>query len=78
MYNEGKMYDAHESARGNYAWLAQEVELGISPVDSRAASCVQCGICDAKCPQQIPISQWMPVVHKVLGENGAYQSTPTM
>ena len=78
MYNEGKMYDAHESARGNYAWLAQEVKLGISPVDSRAASCVQCGICDAKCPQQIPISQWMPVVHKVLGENGAYQSTPTM
>jgi predicted aldo/keto reductase-like oxidoreductase len=38
----------------------------------RAEQCIQCGVCEAKCPQGIPISRWMPVIHRVLGESEAY------
>ena len=75
IYNKGKMYDKPEGARGEYGWLGQEFKIGISSEDTRAASCVQCKICDEKCPQSIPISQWMPVVHEVLGEGQSYRST---
>lgn len=27
----------------------------------------QCGECEEKCPQSIPISAWMPIIHQVLG-----------
>ncbi|GAK51366.1 aldo/keto reductase [Candidatus Moduliflexus flocculans] len=76
IYNKGKMYDKADGARGEYAWMSQELKLGIATIDTRAAACVECGVCDAKCPQQIPISSWMPVVHQVLGEGREYQSRP--
>lgn len=34
----------------------------------RASSCKQCGKCEERCPQKIPIRQWMPEIHRVLGE----------
>jgi predicted aldo/keto reductase-like oxidoreductase len=72
-YNEGVMFDKPEASRGHYAWLkfAYE-EQGIFDHDVRAASCIQCAECEEKCPQGIPISEWMPVIHKALGENGPY------
>ena len=76
IYNKGKMYDKADGARGEYAWMSQELKLGIATIDTRAAACVECGVCDAKCPQQIPISSWMPTVHQVLGEGRDYQSEP--
>ena len=76
IYNKGKMYDKADAARGEYAWMSQELALGIATIDTRAAACVQCGVCDAKCPQQIAISSWMPTVHQVLGEGREYQARP--
>lgn len=72
-YNEGVMFDKPEAARGHYDWLkfAYE-EQGIFEHDVRAAQCIQCGECEEKCPQSIPISEWMPVIHQALGENGPY------
>jgi predicted aldo/keto reductase-like oxidoreductase len=72
-YNEGIMFDKPEASRGHYGWLkfAYE-EQGIFDHDVRAAQCIQCGECEDKCPQGIPISQWMPVVHQALGENGPF------
>jgi predicted aldo/keto reductase-like oxidoreductase len=35
--------------------------------------CIHCRECESKCPQQIPISEWMPVVHAVLGEGQSYE-----
>jgi len=72
-YNEGVMFDKPEASRGHYGWLkfAYE-EQGIFDHDVRAAQCIQCGECEAKCPQGIPISEWMPVIHQALGENGPY------
>jgi predicted aldo/keto reductase-like oxidoreductase len=38
----------------------------------RAALCIQCQECEAKCPQGIRTSEWMPIIHEVLGENRPY------
>lgn len=34
---------------------------------NRASECIQCRVCEEKCPQKIPISEWMPKVHALLG-----------
>jgi predicted aldo/keto reductase-like oxidoreductase len=62
-YNEGPMYDKPDAARGSYGWI---------PEDARANACIQCRECEDKCPQSIPISEWMPIVHEVLGEEKPY------
>jgi predicted aldo/keto reductase-like oxidoreductase len=67
-YNGAVMYEDLAGARGHYDWMASAAEQGIFDTDVRAAMCVQCGQCETKCPQRIPISEWMPVVHEVLGE----------
>lgn len=67
VYNEGIIYEKPESARQGYnLW---------TPPDQRANNCTQCRVCEEKCPQSIPISQWMPIVHQVLGEGKAYRKT---
>jgi predicted aldo/keto reductase-like oxidoreductase len=40
--------------------------------EERAKSCVDCGECEEKCPQAIPISDWMPYLHQVLSEKEKY------
>ncbi len=68
-YNAGIMYDKPDASRGHYGWLEYAYSVqGIYDHDMRAAACVQCGECETKCPQSIPISEWMPVIHSVLGE----------
>jgi predicted aldo/keto reductase-like oxidoreductase len=76
-YNDGIVYDKPDNARGQYRWwkYAHEVQH-ILPNDVRAASCIQCGECDDKCPQKIPISSWMPVIHSVLGEGKPFVKSP--
>jgi len=34
------------------------------PAAKRAVACIQCGECEEKCPQDIPIRRWMPRVHE--------------
>lgn len=60
MYNEAAMYNDLQGARFAYNRFMQE--------DARAANCIQCDECISKCPQNIPISTWMPVVDDVLGQ----------
>ena len=72
IYNSGLMYDKPDSARGQYAWIAESYRLGISDANQQAVSCIQCGDCESKCPQSIPISEWMTVIQEVLGENQPY------
>ena len=67
IYNEGVMYDKPDQARQSYKWLSE---------DKRASACIQCRECEEKCPQSIPISEWMPSVHEVLGEGKAYAECP--
>ena len=58
MYNEGVAYGDLQLSKALYNWHFQESE--------RASSCVSCKVCETKCPQQIPISEWMPKVHASL------------
>ena len=75
-YNEAIMYDAPEAARGHYQWQGDWFAGGNLEYDVRAIACIQCAECESKCPQDIPISQWMPVIHHALGEGGPFVSHP--
>lgn len=63
-YNHVAMYEALDDYRNEYKrWI---------PDDQKAAVCIQCDECLSKCPQQIPISTWLPVVEEVLGLDRPY------
>jgi len=62
LLNNGAMYDAMGEMRREYQNLAE---------GERADACIQCRECEAKCPQHIPISDWMPIVQDVLGQGKA-------
>jgi len=59
VYNDGIMFDDEPGARIAYNRLTAESE--------RASQCIQCRICEEKCPQRIEISEWMPKIHAALG-----------
>ncbi len=59
VFNVGIMYNTLTEARRHYQRILEE---------ARASACIQCRLCEEKCPQSIPISEWMPLVHQVLGE----------
>lgn len=58
IYNEGVIYDKEQNARGDYLFMSEEV---------RAANCLNCRVCEEKCPQKISIGEWMATVHRKLG-----------
>jgi hypothetical protein len=63
IYSHGAIFEAPALARQAYAWLAEE---------ARASACLDCGQCEELCPQNIPISKWMPRIQSVLGEGQPY------
>jgi predicted aldo/keto reductase-like oxidoreductase len=63
IYNQGPMYEKPDRAREGYKFI---------PEEERASACIQCRECEEQCPQSIPISEWMPLVHQVLGEGQPY------
>jgi uncharacterized protein len=65
IYNEGMTHSAPDGARRSYA---REGQSGKPDATWQASYCKQCRLCEEKCPQTIPVSQWMPVIHQVLGE----------
>jgi predicted aldo/keto reductase-like oxidoreductase len=68
IYNESVMYDKLEEARNDYNnWFDE---------DQRAHNCLDCKDCEEKCPQHIPISEWMPHIHAVLGEGKTIEEVP--
>jgi predicted aldo/keto reductase-like oxidoreductase len=62
-YNDGAMYGRPDLARRRYGFVAEK---------ARSAACIQCRECEPKCPQDIPISEWMPKVSEVLAEGRPY------
>jgi predicted aldo/keto reductase-like oxidoreductase len=65
LYNDGMIYEKPDHSRQVYMWLSGDMQAG-------ADACIQCRECEDECPQNIPISEWMPVVHEVLGEGRPY------
>lgn len=64
LYNDGVIHNDVGSSRFSYTHFMDE--------SNRASKCIECRICEEKCPQKIAISEWMPKVHSVLGENNPY------
>jgi hypothetical protein len=58
IFNYARMYDDLPAARFRYGFTLKESE--------RARNCIDCGECEAVCPQQILISDWMPKVSALL------------
>ncbi len=64
LYNDGIIHNDVMSSRVSYTRFMDEM--------FRASKCIECRVCEEKCPQKIAISEWMPKVHSVLGENNPY------
>jgi hypothetical protein len=60
IYNEGFLHEDIPGARFKY-----QIFIGES---ARANACIACHDCENLCPQKIPISDWMPKVHALLGK----------
>ncbi len=70
LYNDGKIHEQPDRSRQVYTWLSGDQKAG-------ADACLQCYECEYECPQNIPISEWMPVIHQVLGEGMPYHGPST-
>ena len=57
LYNNARVF------KGNTKGLNRNLYNDM-PAARRAEACTECGECEEKCPQDIPIRQWMPRVHK--------------
>jgi predicted aldo/keto reductase-like oxidoreductase len=60
LYNDGVMYGDWTASRFRYMRMSGDA--------GRAEDCTQCRECEEKCPQDIPIAEWMTRVHAALGE----------
>ncbi len=58
LYNQGKAFEDMGLSRSLYNWHF--------PQAAWAKNCTACKACEEKCPQRIPISEWMPKVHEAL------------
>jgi predicted aldo/keto reductase-like oxidoreductase len=69
LFNDGAMHEREDPrrARGWYRFMVDGYKDDYHQ-RVQAAECIQCRECEDKCPQSIPISEWMDVVHQVLGE----------
>jgi predicted aldo/keto reductase-like oxidoreductase len=59
IYNDAVMYGNEKRARLAYSWLAEE---------QRADRCAHCGECEARCPQKLPITDWLEVCQRFFCE----------
>ncbi len=64
LYNGGFIHEDVKRSRNSYSKFMKE--------EARASACIQCGECEEKCPQKLKISELMPEVHAVLGEEKEY------
>ena len=68
-YNDGLKYDKYKMALKEYSGWKEAFAKGKAKHDISAASCISCGECEEKCPQNIPISRWMKVIDEVFTKN---------
>lgn len=63
-YNRGRVYDLWENARKVYRQLGKPSSW--DDKGNKANACSDCGACEKKCPQKIPIRKQLKEAHKAL------------
>ncbi|NIA12587.1 MAG: 4Fe-4S dicluster domain-containing protein [Nitrospiraceae bacterium] len=66
IYNEARLYGLWDSSRNRYAGMLKSDRDGHRSADA----CTECGECEEKCPQNIPIRQQLKEVHEALKNQG--------
>jgi predicted aldo/keto reductase-like oxidoreductase len=61
--NYHRVYKITEYAKQTYAQIGKVPWM---PYEN-AAACIECGECEAKCPQKLPIREQLKETHKILG-----------
>jgi len=61
LYNQARVYGLWQSARDAYAYIGGE----FAPW-KKADACSECGVCEEKCPQNLPIRKQLAEVHTAL------------
>ena len=59
-YNSATMFNRLDQVRNEYGQAKEKRK-------STAGFCTDCGQCEPRCPQKIPISDWMPRIERELG-----------
>lgn len=65
-YNQAYMYEAEEKAKGVYLWALNGSFSGGTP--GYASCCIQCGECEERCPQGLPIREYLEDVAGFFGK----------
>jgi hypothetical protein len=65
LMNLHRVYGLTEAARERYRWFNEREG------NRNAGACVECGQCEPKCPQKIPIIEQLKETHRVLGPEAA-------
>ena len=65
-YNQAYTYEAQEKATGTYLWALNGTFSGGIP--GYASCCIQCGQCEDKCPQGLPIREYLQDVSDFFGK----------
>jgi hypothetical protein len=64
-YNQAHIYDAKDQSGGIYSWALSGVFGGIP---GYASCCIECGECEPKCPQGLPIPALLKDVAEYFGK----------
>ncbi len=71
LMNLHRVYDVTDYARNDYAQIGKVPWLSGKP----ASECTECGDCEEKCPQKIPIREQLKETARVLGASGTGERT---
>ena len=63
-FNRGRVYGLWDSARSAYRAMGKNQWNRGKPADA----CIECGQCEEKCPQKLPIRRQLKEAHEALGE----------
>jgi predicted aldo/keto reductase-like oxidoreductase len=65
LYNQAKVYDIWQTSRETYS------QIGKVPWEpgKTADECIECGMCEKKCPQHISIRSQLAESHRMLGQS---------